>query len=721
MFWMIVIGFIVALIVSKKARGMVLGLAIGGVVLFYLLRFIVNNFELCLKVAGWGFLIMMVLGFFLSRSENKKTKIAFEKWLAQPVDFDNIPLRQIIERSGLQLCAASEKPVFLEDDIPLGRMNAFLSHFDGRNIYDEEVIGFSPVRSLDQIELREYGFAVTDRGVYVSHQKKDGDKHVAKNIELPYSGVFAAEKTDDRITLKYPELKEIVVRKEDVSFPLDLLHAFFRELIDSKVSLALHKRGLLKPSDNPGTHTEYEYVNDEARQRVIVTAGTAASMPVGNLNMDENGFSKFHNTSRGGGSSGHGFAAEYANTTFDRATGHSAQTIGGDNKLNGADRVVDGRNVQTKYCATNNMKDIYHDNAAKSIGDCFENGHARYLNDDGSMMQIEVPRNQYDSAVKHMKKRIANGEVPGESNPENAKNYIRKGYCTYNQALAIAKAGTLEGVAVDAVSGAIISTVPGGCTFAISFALTLWNGGSLKDATKVGLINGAKTVGMGTLVYTLTAQLSRQNTILGKSLTASAGEKIASGIRGSMAAKGAIGKQLGLGQLTARQVIGSGVLAIVTFGPDIARGLVGRISPAQLLKNSAVGASGIAGAALGQALIPIPVVGAMVGGLFSGLIAKKVLDHYIEDDAIEMFNVLKEEFLDQVALHAFSKTEFQEIMDLVFPAKQLPHMMRNMYQSGVPRECAKKEIVLVAITTVLSKRRKITTEDFNTAYEGMVA
>lgn len=569
--------------------------------------------------------------------------------------------------------------------------------------------------------MREYGFAVTDRGVYISHQKKNGSDFKIKNIELPYSGVFSVEKTDDRITFKYPDMKEVVVKKDEVSISLDALRDMFKDLVDSKLSLALYKRGLLKSSVHPDSEHDFEYSDMESRQRVFTTAGTNATLPGAMNYMNESGFDKFHNTARGGGDTGHGFAAEYANTTFDRVTGHAAETIGGDNKLNGADRLVDGVKIQTKYCATSNVKDVYHDSAAKSIGDCFESGKARYVNDDGTMMQIEVPRNQYKSAVELMENKIKNGEVPNETNPKNAKNYVRKGFCTYNQSLAIAKAGTVEGLTVDAVSGAIISTVPGGCTFAISFAVTLWNGGSLKDAAKIGLINGAKTVGMGTLVYTLTGQLSRQNTIFGKSLTACAGNKIAESVRNSMVAKSVLGKQLGLGQMTGKHVIGSGVLAVVTFGPDIARGLVGRISPAQFLKNTTVGASGIAGAAVGQVLIPIPVVGAMVGGIVSGLVAKNVMDKYIEDDAVEMYNTLKEEFIDHVMLHSFSKTEFQELLDLAFPDKKLPHVMRDMFQSNEAREYAKTKIVMAAITEVLAKRRKVTADDFKIAYEEMVA
>lgn len=60
---------------------------------------------------------------------------------------------------------------------------------------------------------------------------------------------------------------------------------------------------------------------------------------------------------------GHGFAAERANTLYDKFTGHDAKVVGDDNAKNGADRIVDGVYIQSKYCAT----------SARCVNECFEN------------------------------------------------------------------------------------------------------------------------------------------------------------------------------------------------------------------------------------------------------------------------------------------------------------------------------------------------------------
>ena len=49
---------------------------------------------------------------------------------------------------------------------------------------------------------------------------------------------------------------------------------------------------------------------------------------------------------------GHGYAAERANNLFDNVRGHDAKIVGDNNIKNGADRILDGIQIQSKYCAT---------------------------------------------------------------------------------------------------------------------------------------------------------------------------------------------------------------------------------------------------------------------------------------------------------------------------------------------------------------------------------
>ena len=100
--------------------------------------------------------------------------------------------------------------------------------------------------------------------------------------------------------------------------------------------------------------------------------------------------------------------------------------IGGDNERNGPDRLVDGVQIQSKYCSS----------GANCIAECFEDGKFRYFNADNSPMQIEVPSDMYEAAVKAMEERIRSGQMKGVSDPAKAREVARKGHFTYAQAKA---------------------------------------------------------------------------------------------------------------------------------------------------------------------------------------------------------------------------------------------------------------------------------------------
>ena len=87
---------------------------------------------------------------------------------------------------------------------------------------------------------------------------------------------------------------------------------------------------------------------------------------------------------------GHGFAPEQGNDLWDRIIGNEAKILGDDNAKNGADRLVNGKLIQTKYCQ----------NARASIDAGFKNGQYRYIDTNGNPMQLEVPSDQYEEAVK---------------------------------------------------------------------------------------------------------------------------------------------------------------------------------------------------------------------------------------------------------------------------------------------------------------------------------
>ena len=196
---------------------------------------------------------------------------------------------------------------------------------------------------------------------------------------------------------------------------------------------------------------------------------------------------------------GHGFAAERANHLYDNGVfGTSSRLEGDNNKKDGTDRIVGGVHIQSKYCAT----------GARCVQECFHNGKFRYYAD-GKPMQIEVPSDLYEDAVRAMERRIAKGEVPGVRDPKQARNIIRQGHFTYAQARNIAKAGTIESLTYDATTG-IISSLPGA---SITGLVSFWNacesGCDPKEAVWIAAKSVGSVVGQNAAINLVASQATK--------------------------------------------------------------------------------------------------------------------------------------------------------------------------------------------------------------------
>jgi hypothetical protein len=622
---------------------------------------------------------------------------------------------------------------FDDFNLPLGRVNAFLNYYD-KSIENEEGYYYSAIRSKDSNELREYGTLITRKGILFSRQyivcdeQNDSIKTVENEDEnIEFEKMLDSMVTNDKLILRYIDVKgkkiiSKVVQQEITTIPLEKLNEICNAVIEKGVPKILwndrfHTKDEIKEYQMKKIY-EAEKANDGKinqgkNDSVVTNAGTFGAAVAHTEAYNE--VKNYMNGSRG-----HGYGAEYANNTIDKLTGHKvkniAQQLDENNRQvkHGADRNVDGVNIQTKY----------YQSANESIGAAFEHKQAIYLNDDKVMMQIEVPRDQYAQACELMQKRIDSGQVPNIKPGEDATDYVRKGRFTYAQSFNICKAGNIESLKVDIVNGVISSSYAGGISAMITFGISMWNGADVKESAKASMRVGFKVLGRGTMIYTLTMQLSREQISipftreLSKNGTHiglsginnpifSASENIANSINTSALAQTSFGRSIGMDNVTVKSIISKGVTTTIVFGPDICRALVGRISTKQLFKNSVIGVSGIGAASIGQALIPIPVVGAMIGGAVGGFIAKNILDEFIEDDAKEMFQILKEEFLDVVMLSGLSKDEFDKVIDETLGNSKLPSMLRDMYASSEYRKFARDAIVSVVIISIISMRDMI--------------
>lgn len=616
-------------------------------------------------------------------------------------------------------------------NLPYGRINAFLSYFN-KNIDMVEPYYYSCKPSRDNNEMREYGVLITRDGIYMSRENPGGGKNEKViNEFLPFTGLKSVEIKDNKISAIIISKRNYDDCSQMLSLPnncidVNAIRLICQGVINNEIGASYYCNNIVDFTDNVNS------VKQKVVKKPISNSSSKVIEGIGERRSLINN-AETYNELKGyfGSNQAGGYGAEYANGTFDKLLGHKIENTAQKalDKLNhqmknGADRTVDGLPIQTKYYKT----------ARESILAAFENGEARYINKSGKMMPIEVPRDQYVEALEVMQKYIDEGKVPGYESGERAENYVRKGYVTYNQAWNVTLAGRIEGITVDVATGTINSLSPAGISATITFAYAVFNGDSLEEAAKKSMSAGMRVLGKGVFSYVLTMQLSRkyiaipntakylkqgiqqgnekiENPIFGMS------EKIAEKIRKSDIAQSQLGRSLQVDSVNGRGVIQYSFTALCYFGPDVYHTLSGKISLGQLAKNSTITAGGMAGANLGDALIPIPIVGGVIGGAVGGLVAKCVMDEFIEDDKIKMFRILKEEFIDAISIAGLTKEEVEEVANDTIASPELEKILQNMFVSGEYRRYARIAIVDEAIVIVMQRRRKITMQEYKTGVE----
>ncbi len=411
-------------------------------------------------------------------------------------------------------------------------------------------------------------------------------------------------------------------------------------------------------------------------------------------------------------SQGHGYAAEQANDLIDKLHGRDAKILGDDNAKNGADRMVDGQLIQTKYCqsARESVNAAFTDNG---------NGSFRYLDANGNPMQIEVPSDQYEEALEVMRKRIAEGKVPGVSDPKDAEKLVRKGNIDYQTAKNIAKAGNIDSLAFDAAHGAVIAASALGISGVITFARSMWSGKPLTEALDDALYVGLQTGGIVFISSVLSAQLTRTglnkaliplSTKIVKALPSEVREALVTAMRGAPLYGAEVTKNLA--KLLRSNVISGVVVTVVLSAGDIGRFFSGKISGPQLFKNVTKVAGTMGGAGLGAVIgsgIPFlgttigGIAGSLVGGVLSGKGLSKVLDALIEDDIVMLVKILDKRFTVLAQEYLLDEDEVNLVLDDLQLALT-PDVLGTMYAShdrkaftdGLLRQLIEKRIALRA-------------------------
>lgn len=401
---------------------------------------------------------------------------------------------------------------------------------------------------------------------------------------------------------------------------------------------------------------------------------------------------------------GVGFAAEDANALADKLRLRQVEMSGLSNELNGADRIVDGVAIQTKYFAA----------ARETLQAAFDSSTGLYRYPGQT---LEVPSDQYEECLALLRGKISAGKVPNFTHPDDAANLLKQGSITYRQARNVARAGNLDSLTYDAATQAVTSSYVFAISFAVDFAQRRWSGqtprAALGDALTVALAAGSKSVVTGIVAaQLLRSQAARTGTVLVRgslkgiystSVGKTAIEQIAAGSLGK-AVYGAAALNR-VSKLLRSNTITSAVTMIVVTTPDFYRAAIERsISWDQFTKNLLVNVAGLAGgvggwmagAGLGAALgSVVPVLGTAAGGFVGGILgalaggmggsglAKSGLDCLIEDDAKKMVALVQQAAEAVACDFLLLETEIPALTDFI-KGTVTAQWLRRMFQAGLP-------------------------------------
>ena len=254
---------------------------------------------------------------------------------------------------------------------------------------------------------------------------KDNAKSVAKIIQENLKLYF--QKPKEQTNKEW--VKEQFSKHPDIFKNENEIEKASSEVVDT-IEMYNHNRKNLQEHLEKGKTPESwmaRKIEEGAKSANVVSVGNYAQKVDDGLKQVNEQFAKYakynekHPT--------HGLIAEEMANLEDIVKDNDVIHAGTNNAKDGADRIVNHQEIQTKYCQ----------NAKSSVNKAFAEGQYRYIDKNGKPMQLEVPSDQYDEAIEEMAKKIKEGKVVGVTNPNKAKELIKKGAITYQESKKISE------------------------------------------------------------------------------------------------------------------------------------------------------------------------------------------------------------------------------------------------------------------------------------------
>ena len=321
-----------------------------------------------------------------------------------------------------------------------------------------------------------------------------------------------------------------------------------------------------------------------------------------------------------------------------------------------------------------------------------------------------------------------------------AHDIIRKGKLTYNQALNLAKVGTIESISFDVATGAVNCLSVFGISAVVAFAQVYWVTKDYKKAAKSALYTGIQVYGLAFAAGIIASQISRTGLVaslnpiateISKTLSPQLVQEIVNAFR-SLAGKNAIhgaAAQKSFAKFLGSTAITQGIMFFVFTVPDTYKAVSGKISGSQYLKNMtslvtsfacSIFATTSAGAIIGKTAggqinkkvgSVIGLCAGVVGGALGGTAVKTIGNLLHEDNAIITARLFNAVLLNQFIDYMFSSAEQDQVIALLDnDEKQLRELQQSLRKSE-HQEQDVIEYLTPKINSVIKKRMKIEVSD----------
>ncbi len=321
-------------------------------------------------------------------------------------------------------------------------------------------------------------------------------------------------------------------------------------------------------------------------------------------------------------------------------------------------------------------------------------------NKEEELLLVEVSFDQYQEIVDYIQLNAAELYA-------TAISCLKKGAFTYEQVKHIAEACCIHELQLEEDGQITLTSTVLSISALISFAQSKWNGADRQTAIKNAVYTGILIFGETFAEEVIMQKFAISNNevqynlhddglkeTIAKSGTKAIAKKMATKLTKKAMLSSAVAKKT-IMLLNANVVTGALVTGVMST-VDVTRAIRGKLSPKQLFKNVTETGASVAGGLIGMLVfagigfqIPsvsttvISLIGGVLGLIFGSIImttiTSKVLDLFIEDDAVKMLTIFNDVLLERAQSFLLNEEDLNEALIDFSSRFNMKAELRNMY------------------------------------------